>query len=192
MHTPWESQTAHTKHPISLTFCLRRAEHLSWWTSITRNLRYCKSFIVHYAFSMALDRRSSHLPIPRSDFTKSFIEPIYQGSELGLARAIHPHKLSVMFIVLASGALCDNPAFASTLAHQYYVLSRAALSLRPLAQEANIATVQAIFMHIWFIFTTKLNSGSEERWVLKGICVKVAQIVNLYHNQDIVTTNTIC
>lgn len=122
---------------------------------------------------------------------KTFIDPVYQGNEVGSACAIHPHKLSVIFIVLASGTLCDNPAFASTLAHQYYVLSRASLSLRSITQEANTATVQAIFMHIWFIYATRFDNSHEERWVLKGICVQVAQIVNLSHNHDITTANTI-
>ena len=108
---------------------------------------------------------------------RSIFDPIYGANEVGSAQAIHPHKLSVFFIVLASGTLDDNPAFASGLAQQYYVLARAAFSMKAIAGEANIATVQAIFMVIWFLHISDHENTSEERWLLAGICFKTAHIV---------------
>ncbi|KZP14746.1 hypothetical protein FIBSPDRAFT_921339 [Athelia psychrophila] len=120
-----------------------------------------------------------HLPIPRPDLMKCFIDPIYKGNEVGSACAVHPHKLSVLFIVLASGAVSDNPAFALTLAQQYCVLSRACLSLKSVIRGANISTVQALFMNIWFLHLTDHDKSNEEGWILQGVCVKISQMIGL-------------
>ncbi|KZP18904.1 hypothetical protein FIBSPDRAFT_1045841 [Athelia psychrophila] len=162
----------HNAYPMGIADCAYETDHFTDF--LPPRDRALELVDLYYAQFAVL-----HLPIPRSDLMKTFVDPIYQGNEVGSACAIHPHKLSVMFVVLASGTLCDDPAFASTLAHQYYVLSRASLSLRPITQEANTATVQAVFMHIWFLYATRFDNSSEERWVLSGICIKVAQIIGL-------------
>lgn len=108
---------------------------------------------------------------------RSIFDPIYGINEVGSAQGVHPHKLSVFFVVLASGTLNDNPTFASCLAQQYYVLARAAFSIKAIAREANTATVQAMFMIIWFLHMSDHENTSEERWLLAGICFKTAHIV---------------
>ncbi|KZP08686.1 hypothetical protein FIBSPDRAFT_840069 [Athelia psychrophila] len=158
--------------PMGITTCTYGADHFTeFLPPRSRALQLVDLYYAHFT--------SLQLPIPRSDLIKTFIDTIYQGGEVGSAYAVHPHKLSVIFIVLASGAVSDNPAFASTLAHQYCVLSRACLSLKSVMREATLATVQAVFMNIWFLHTTDHDKSNEERWILQGACVKIAQIIGL-------------
>ncbi|KZP08682.1 hypothetical protein FIBSPDRAFT_1052268 [Athelia psychrophila] len=158
--------------PMGITTCTYGADHFTEF--LPPRSRALQLVDLYYAQFTSLQ-----LPIPRSDLIKTFIDTIYQGGEVGSAYAVHPHKLSVIFIVLASGAVSDNPAFASTLAHQYCVLSRACLSLKSVMREATLATVQAVFMNIWFLHTTDHDKSNEERWILQGACVKIAQIIGL-------------
>ncbi|KZP31694.1 hypothetical protein FIBSPDRAFT_775692 [Athelia psychrophila] len=158
--------------PMGVTFCAIGTDNFTEF--LPPRSRALELVDLYYAEFTRL-----HLPIPRPDLIELYIDPIYQGNEVGSAYAIHPHKLSVIFIVLASGAVFDNPAFASTLAHQYCVLSRACLSLKSVVREANIASVQAVYMNMWFLHTTSHDNSNEERWLLQGTCVKIAQIIGL-------------
>jgi hypothetical protein len=105
----------------------------------------------------------------------TIISPIYGATGFASVDTIHSHKLSVFFIAMASGVLCDSHSSASILAQQYHALSRAALSFDSILQEANCATVQSLFMIIRFKYMS--DSRDEERWLLGGICGRVAQIV---------------
>lgn len=118
-------------------------------------------------------------PIVRKDFFDTVMEPIYGTTPFASLDAIHPHRLSVFFILLASGIYYDSHPSAPILAQQYHVLSRAALSLGSILQEANCATVQALFMILRFIFITD-RINNEERWLLGGLCARVAQIVSIF------------
>jgi hypothetical protein len=118
---------------------------------------------------------SRYDPIVRSDFMNTVVSPIYGTTGYVSVDTIHSHKLSVFFITMACGVLYDNHPSAPTLAQQYHILSRAALSLDSILQEANCATVQALFMIIRFKYIS--DPRGEERWLLGGLCVKVAQIV---------------
>lgn len=109
---------------------------------------------------------------------KTVIGPIYGTTGYPSVDLIHSHRLAVFFVVLASGAIHDGHPSATILAQQYHALSRAALSLDSIIRDANSATVQALFMIIRFIHASDAKSG-EERWLLGGVCAKVAQIVRL-------------
>ncbi|KZP31693.1 hypothetical protein FIBSPDRAFT_1037264 [Athelia psychrophila] len=158
--------------PMGITFCAYGTDNFTGFLPLRS--RALELVDLYYAEFTRL-----HLPIPRPDLIELYIDPIYQGNEVGSAYAIHPHKLSVIFIVLASGAIFDDPAFAPTLAHQYCVLSRACLSLKSVVREANIASVQAVYMNMWFLYNADHDNSNEERWLLQGICVKIAQIIGL-------------
>lgn len=106
----------------------------------------------------------------------TIINPLYDFQGYWFIGIIHPHQLSILFVILATGALWDDHPSATILAHQYHVLSRAALSLSPIAHEVNTFTVQALFTLIRFIHTADTNA-TEERWLLGGICTRAAQIV---------------
>ena len=105
----------------------------------------------------------------------TIIRPIYGTTEFASVDTIHSHKLSVFFITMASGILSDKHPSASILAQQYHALSRAAFSFESILEEANCATVQSLFMIIRFKYMS--DPRGEERWLLGGICGRIAQIV---------------
>ncbi|KAL0953596.1 hypothetical protein HGRIS_004804 [Hohenbuehelia grisea] len=118
-------------------------------------------------------------PLRRGDFMESIIHPIYGDSDGDPnIDSIHSHRLSAFFILLAHGALNETQEDALSLAHHYRALSKAALSLAPLQQDASCATVQALFMHGRFLYDAERNS-TEERWLLVGLCARLAQKIGL-------------
>ena len=88
---------------------------------------------------------------------------------------------------MATGVWFDNHPSATTLAHQYHALARAALSVVSIIQEATCATVQALFMVIRFIYLTE-RSNNEERWILGGLCARIAQAVSSHFYLDTQST----
>ena len=122
----------------------------------------------------------SYNPITRTDFTANIFDPIYGANDNPSVDDVHAHRLSIFFAVLATGALYDRHSSAKLLAQQYNVLSRAALSLDPISREANTATVQALNLSIRFLYVSD-TKDNEERWLLGGICAKLAQIVTTSH-----------
>ena len=106
----------------------------------------------------------------------SIITPLYRNTGTASIDIIHPHQLSILFAVLAAGALPNEYVQPTPLARQYHILSRAAFSLAPIKRERNVASVQALLLLMWFIRAADPKSH-EERWILGGICVKVAQQV---------------
>jgi len=103
------------------------------------------------------------------------VSPIYGTSGFVSVDTSHSHKLSVFFIAMACGVLYEQPPVRANVGAAISCSSRAALSLDSILQEANCATVQALFMIIRFTYIS--DSRGEERWLLGGLCVKVAQIV---------------
>ena len=102
---------------------------------------------------------------------KSIIVPIYGSGE-----TIHAHQLAVLFAILAAAALPDESVQPTPVARHYYMLSRAALSLQPIKQQPTISSVQALLILMWFMRVSD-GKSHEERWLLGGICVKIAQAV---------------
>lgn len=109
----------------------------------------------------------------------NIISPIYGTTGVASLDTVHCHRLGVFFITMASGVWFDSHPSSTILAHQYHALARAAVSLEPVLQEGTCATVQALFMVLRFIYTTD-RSGGEERWILGGLCTRIAQIVRQY------------
>lgn len=117
-------------------------------------------------------------PIIRSDFMTTVFDPIYGSNELPSVTHVHAHRMSILLIVVATGALYDKDPYAMRLAHQYNVLARAALSLDPIAREANTASFQALYLIMRFTHASD-SRDSEERFILGGMCAKLAQIIGL-------------
>jgi hypothetical protein len=80
-----------------------------------------------------------------------------------------------------SDPLANNESHLETERRKYLALARAALSARPLVAEANCATVQSLFLHMLFMhygLNMRGSDSSEWRWVLNGICARVAHTVS--------------
>lgn len=122
----------------------------------------------------------------------SIVKPIYGLAGTASIYTIHAHQLSVFFAVLAAGELPDEESVQPTpLARHYYMLSRAAFSLKTIAREANAASVQALLIIIWYLRLSDPKSH-EERWLLGGLCVRVSQAASRYYlnGQLLKTTDT--
>lgn len=104
--------------------------------------------------------------------------PLYGHTGSPNVNNIHSHRLSVFFILLASGVLHDQSQSSTVLAEQYYALSRAALSLDPISQDATCATVQALFMAFGHIYQSD-RTNNEARWLLMGIVARITQLVSI-------------
>ena len=100
----------------------------------------------------------------------SIVTPLYAPAGTATMARMHPHQLAILFAVLAAGA---QP---TPLAQQYHILARAAFSLAPLKRGANVTSVQVLFLLMWAMRSADPKSH-EERWLLGGVCVRVAQQV---------------
>ncbi|KAG1876498.1 hypothetical protein DFJ58DRAFT_178328 [Suillus subalutaceus] len=116
--------------------------------------------------------------IVRDDFMTNILTPLYGHTGSPNVNNIHSHRLSVFFIVLASGVLYEQSLSSGVLAEQYHALSRAALSIDPIYQDATCATVQALFMTFGHIYQSD-RTNNEGRWLLMGVVARVAQLIGL-------------
>lgn len=91
-----------------------------------------------------------------------------------------PHRLSVFFIVLGTGALFDSHPSARIMAEQYHALACATFSLESILSGATCASIQALLMMTHFLFLTD-RSGNERRWLLSGLSTKVIHMVGRFH-----------
>ncbi|EPQ56450.1 hypothetical protein GLOTRDRAFT_39370 [Gloeophyllum trabeum ATCC 11539] len=118
-------------------------------------------------------------PVVQDEFMCDILPAIlFDGSGTAInVDALHPHRLSVFFMVLATGTLFDDSIESATIvAEQYHALACAALSLKSILDEASTTAVQALFMLVHFVFLSD-RGGNERRWLLCGICSRIAQIV---------------
>ncbi|KAG1769517.1 hypothetical protein EV702DRAFT_1140943 [Suillus placidus] len=117
-------------------------------------------------------------PIVRDDFMTNILTPLYGHTGSPNVNNIHSHRLSVFFILLASGVLYEQSPSSGVLAEQYHALSRAALSLDPIYQDATCATVQALFMAFGHIYQSD-RTNNDSRWLLMGVVARLAQLIGL-------------
>ncbi|KAI0048107.1 hypothetical protein FA95DRAFT_1518037 [Auriscalpium vulgare] len=118
-------------------------------------------------------------PIPRGDFERIILQSVYQTPDKHASlSSIHAHSVSVFFMVLALGSLFDHGPTRELVAEQYHALGRAAFALESIVRGATCATSQALFLMVHFLYQAD-RSGNERRWLLMGLCAKVAQMIGL-------------
>ncbi|KAL0580577.1 hypothetical protein V5O48_001402 [Marasmius crinis-equi] len=95
-----------------------------------------------------------------------------------------PHRLSVMFMILAIGSLMDNNLPSYNLdAEKYHQLARAALFQNPFLDSPTISAVQALFLMTYYLFIAdRHGTGSGARWAIMGLAVKLAQSIGLHRD----------
>ncbi|TRM60171.1 hypothetical protein BD626DRAFT_505706 [Schizophyllum amplum] len=121
-------------------------------------------------------------PITRADFDKTVLQPLYSALEQDDIGPVHAHKLSLFFAMIGVGALFDktDPNGTNWMAPRYIYLSRGVLSFHSMLQEVTCATVQAVFLIVRFMYrTVPQQRRNEERWVLLGLCSRLASIIGL-------------
>ena len=135
--------------------------------------RYC-SYLFLFSY---LEHR--HDPIPRPDFESLILEPLYQSEDQLTLGSIHSHRLSIFFILMATGLLTDHQPAVRTRSEQYHALARAAFSVDSIVREATCDSVQAVFMMIYYGYLVD-RSSTEIRWILSGLAARLAQMVSLF------------
>ncbi|KZP23764.1 hypothetical protein FIBSPDRAFT_1042620 [Athelia psychrophila] len=157
--------------PMGLTVCRYTiSEFYPFMPSRSRALELVDIYYKKGAFSN---------PIERCDLMKTVFDPLYGPSQVASLATIHAHRLAVFFAVLASAAYYERSLYSDTLAKQYHVLARAALSLATIVREANTATLQALIIIIWFTRTSE-HQRNQEKWVIEGACIRLAYIIGLH------------
>ncbi|KAF8998591.1 hypothetical protein BDQ17DRAFT_1362076 [Cyathus striatus] len=88
------------------------------------------------------------------------------------------HRLSLLFMVLAIGALMNTSLPAYNLeAEKYHQLARAALFHTTLFDEPTINAVQALYLMTYYLFLAdRHGTASGARWALMGIAVKLGKV----------------
>ncbi|CAK5262741.1 unnamed protein product, partial [Mycena citricolor] len=117
---------------------------------------------------------------------EDFLTPIYKSSRerriwteaSDFPHAISPHRLAVLFMVFALGALVDltlEPDSAES--EHYYHASRAALALRSVFDSPELATVQAVLLFASYHTICGKNYTSDSSWTLISLGSKLGQSV---------------
>lgn len=121
-------------------------------------------------------------PVLRREFDDDILNVIY-ASGYPTIDALHPHKLSVFFSVMAQGLAFSRDNSASLVQEQYHALACALVSIEPISRGVTCSTVQAFFLIVRFLNTT-VRTAAEDCWIIFGICVRVAQVVRCFHGSS--------
>ncbi|PPQ64700.1 hypothetical protein CVT24_008327 [Panaeolus cyanescens] len=123
-------------------------------------------------------------PIKRDEFIDEILSPIYKSlKDRESAALVSPHKLAVMYLVFALGALVDltlDPY--NKEADTYYQLSRASLSLRSVFDSPEIATVQAVVLMASYHGMAGRRYTMDSSWSLTSLGAKLAQSFGLHRD----------
>lgn len=94
------------------------------------------------------------------------------------------HDLALLFVIFCFGALTDNelpPAPDNPIAHQYFQLTRAALSMEPVIDRPpSVATVQVLSLMAIYEGLCSGENSIERTWALMGLATKLAQSVSQF------------
>ncbi|KAJ3512326.1 hypothetical protein NLJ89_g3583 [Agrocybe chaxingu] len=94
-----------------------------------------------------------------------------------------PHSVAILCFIFALGALLDfsQPPFNSE-AERYYDLGRAALSLRPIYDSANIDTVSALGLMATYNSLAGKRYTRDSAWCIMSFAAKLAQTIGLHRD----------
>ncbi|KZP26820.1 hypothetical protein FIBSPDRAFT_819101 [Athelia psychrophila] len=126
-------------------------------------------------------------PAKREHLIEDFLTPIYNAKkeredptlDLDARAQISPHKLAVLFLVMAIGANMDFtlPPYNEE-AELYYHYARAALALRSIFDSPMIETIHAILLLSYYHSSAGERHSTDSSWALIGLGCKLAQSVN--------------
>ncbi|KAF4619863.1 hypothetical protein D9613_005134 [Agrocybe pediades] len=136
----------------------------------------------------------SFRPIKREELIDDILSPIYkfvkerQSKRLNTipeTRPISAHKLAVMFLVFALGALVDLTLEPyNKEAGIYYHLGRACLSLRSIFDSPEISTVQTIVLMASYHGNAGKRYTMDSAWALMSLGSKLGQSLGLHRDSS--------
>ncbi|KAF7309610.1 Fungal-trans domain-containing protein [Mycena indigotica] len=132
--------------------------------------RFSESYYRHAAWM--------YTPISENDFYEKIFTPIYDFN----GDHVSAHSLSVLFMVMALGALVDlNMPAHSAEATELYQLGRAALAIDSVLEEPSIPGIQALLLMCHYMFWAGIDGP---RWVIMGLVVKLAHSIGLHRDSE--------
>ncbi|TFK50848.1 hypothetical protein OE88DRAFT_1747439 [Heliocybe sulcata] len=162
----------------------------------TQSSEYDDETLAHLELTLPTEHRASGLcesylehsswffgPIQRDELINEILNPIYASiasQKKGHLRSYNPQKLTVLFLVLAHGALADLglPPYNAE-AECYYQAGSSMISIRNITDTPTIETVQAFaYMSVYNVLCEK-RYGLGNAWPLISVAVKLSQAVNL-------------
>ncbi|KAI3612460.1 hypothetical protein WG66_009912 [Moniliophthora roreri] len=130
----------------------------------------CETYLEHASWQFG--------PILRDELIQDILTPIYKGlkERRDYDSIISPHKLAVLFAVLAQGSLVDLTLRPNnTEAESYFQLSRAAFSLRAVFDSPELATVQAVVLVASYHTMAGKRYTMDSTWIIFSLGCKLAQ-----------------
>ncbi|KXN81523.1 hypothetical protein AN958_04460 [Leucoagaricus sp. SymC.cos] len=124
-------------------------------------------------------------PISMDTFDTQVHSTFYHSGTNQLAdESALPHKLSLLFMVLAIGSLMNTSLPAYNLeAEKYHQLARAALFHTSIFDTPTLHAVQALYLMTFYLFLAdRHGTASGARWAIMGIAVKVGQSIGLHRD----------
>jgi hypothetical protein len=122
-------------------------------------------------------------PLKRDEIIDDVLTPIYNAkkddADYEGIKHVSPHKMAVLFMVFASGALVDLtlPPYNAE-AEEYHLYARAALSMRSIFDSPAIETVQAIALMSFYHNNAGKRYTLDSVWTLQSLGAKLAQSVS--------------
>ncbi|KAK1236174.1 hypothetical protein PQX77_000583 [Marasmius sp. AFHP31] len=145
----------------------------------TRARSLCEVYLTQALWSPRL--------IMRDELIDDILTPIYAYIESSIHEAdlslveskpipipLSPHRLAVLFLVLAIGLLLDSsiPPY-STDARDFFDLGKACLSLDDILESSEPATLQALCLTGYFLNQGGPGHSPEAPWCIKGLCISL-------------------
>ncbi|RXW14395.1 hypothetical protein EST38_g11457 [Candolleomyces aberdarensis] len=146
----------------------------------TRASALCETYLEQAAWAFR--------PIKRDELMEEVFGPVYKAlrerqSSGNPIAWFSPHKLSVVFLIFALGALVDLTLEPySKEAEDYYNTSRACLSLRSAFDSPEICTVQAIVLMASYHGLAGKRYTMDSAWSLMSLGAKLAQSFGLHRD----------
>ncbi|KNZ79894.1 hypothetical protein J132_08552 [Termitomyces sp. J132] len=141
----------------------------------------CETYMEHASWAFR--------PMKRDEIVDEILSPIYKSMRERRAtdspgpHTIFPHKLAVLFLVFALGALVDLTLEPYNVeSDTYYHLSRACLSLRSIFESPEITTVQAVVLMASYHGLGGKRSTTDSVWSLTSLGCKLAQSIGLHRD----------
>ncbi|KAI9636195.1 fungal-specific transcription factor domain-containing protein, partial [Dioszegia hungarica] len=121
-----------------------------------------------------------HPIVPQNVFDTQYLQLAYDTQ-----RAIHPHQLAVVYLVMALGVMFDlhRPAFDNRAA-ELFALGQSCLSAIGF-EHATPSTVRALLLCGTYLLNDKHGSGAEIYWPVLGTAIKVAYSLGLHRDGSV-------
>lgn len=154
--------------PRAWALCETYLEHFSWWFRPLKRDELINDVLTPVYKKVSDRRTDGHQPDASPDASSS---------------TCSPHRLAVLFMILAVGALVDLTLPSNSVeAEKYYELARATLGLESIFDSPRLETVQAVALMASYHSQWGSKYTLESAWSLVSLASKLGQAVSAYRD----------